>query len=253
MKIISLGWGVQSFTLAAMVALGELEPIDFAIHADTLHESALTYQFAERWTGWLFEHGVKVVTVKPESSPVIDEFGGIMIPAHAKQGNKSDGIVRRQCTDKWKRAPMRKWLQENRNGVQVEQWVGISLDEFQRMKDSDVKYIKHRWPLIEKKMRRIDCVLWLEQRGIEIPPKSACTFCPFTPTKDWPTRSRIMSDWIDAVTVDNHIRNYKPGYELYVHRSHIPLSEIDMRSEEEKGQLAFDFGFNDECSGVCGV
>ena len=33
MKIISLGWGVQSFTLAAMVALGELEPVDFAIHA----------------------------------------------------------------------------------------------------------------------------------------------------------------------------------------------------------------------------
>jgi hypothetical protein len=27
MKILSLGWGVQSFTLAAMVALGELPPI----------------------------------------------------------------------------------------------------------------------------------------------------------------------------------------------------------------------------------
>ena len=31
MKVISLGWGVQSFTLAAMVALGELEPVDYAI------------------------------------------------------------------------------------------------------------------------------------------------------------------------------------------------------------------------------
>jgi hypothetical protein len=31
---ISLGWGVQSFTLAAMVALGELPPVDVAIHAD---------------------------------------------------------------------------------------------------------------------------------------------------------------------------------------------------------------------------
>ena len=41
MRVISLGWGVQSFTLAAMVALGELEPIDAAIHADTTHDSVL--------------------------------------------------------------------------------------------------------------------------------------------------------------------------------------------------------------------
>ena len=63
MKIISLGWGVQSFTLAAMVALGELEPVDFAIHADTTHESALTYEFASRWTPWLQKRGVVVVVV----------------------------------------------------------------------------------------------------------------------------------------------------------------------------------------------
>ena len=50
MKAISLGWGVQSFTLAAMSALGELEPVDVAIHADTTHESKLTYEFAARWT-----------------------------------------------------------------------------------------------------------------------------------------------------------------------------------------------------------
>jgi len=39
MKSLSLGWGVQSFTLAAMVALGDLEPVDVAIHADTTHEA----------------------------------------------------------------------------------------------------------------------------------------------------------------------------------------------------------------------
>lgn len=38
MRIISLGWGVQSFTLAAMAALDEIEPVDFAVHADTTEE-----------------------------------------------------------------------------------------------------------------------------------------------------------------------------------------------------------------------
>ncbi len=51
MNIISLGWGVQSFTLAAMSALGDLPRIDAAVHADTTHESILTYEFASRWTG----------------------------------------------------------------------------------------------------------------------------------------------------------------------------------------------------------
>jgi len=37
LRVLSLGWGVQSWTLAAMIALKELPPIDYAIHADTTH------------------------------------------------------------------------------------------------------------------------------------------------------------------------------------------------------------------------
>ena len=42
MIAISLGWGTQSFALAAMSALGELPPVDVAIHADTGYERAAT-------------------------------------------------------------------------------------------------------------------------------------------------------------------------------------------------------------------
>ena len=65
---LSLGWGVQSFTLAAMAALGELQGLDVAVHADTTHEGARTYEFAERWTPWLGEHGVTVVTVRSDNT-----------------------------------------------------------------------------------------------------------------------------------------------------------------------------------------
>ena len=34
LKILSLGWGVQSWTLAAMAALGEIPMPDYAVHAD---------------------------------------------------------------------------------------------------------------------------------------------------------------------------------------------------------------------------
>jgi len=48
MRIISLGWGVQSFALAAMVAKGVLPKVDAAVHADTVHERRETYELAER-------------------------------------------------------------------------------------------------------------------------------------------------------------------------------------------------------------
>ena len=250
MKAISLGWGVQSFTLAAMSALGELEPVDVAIHADTTHESKLTYEFAARWTPWLEERGVRVVTVSDLEQAATVTTLKTDIPAFTIGYSGNGGMLRCQCTHRWKINPMRRWLQENRNGAQVEQWLGISLDEFQRMKDSDRKYITHRWPLIERRMTRLDCVVWLERNGIEIPPKSACTFCPFHSTAEWRRIKQTPEDWAEAVAVDEAIRKVRPPYDLYLHPARIPLVDIDLRSEQDKGQLSL---WDAECSGICGV
>ena len=252
MKILSLGWGVQSFTLAAMVALGELEPIDYAIHADTTHESKLTYEFVKRWGGWLEERGVKLITVENKQQVLQPLKSGkyvVDIPAFTAS-EKGDGQTRRQCTLDWKIANIRRWLQLNRNKQPVEQWLGISLDEFQRMKDSDVKYITHRWPLIEKRMTRADCINWLDRRGLEVPPKSACTFCPYHSTAEWRRIKQTPEDWSEAVAVDEAIRKARPPYDLFIHPSRKPLTEVDLRTSEEKGQLSL---WDLECAGICGV
>ena len=272
MKILSLGWGVQSFTIAAMVALGELEPIDAAIHADTTHESKLTYEFAARWTGWLEEHGINVIKVRDKNLQInTDKKGVIFIPSytaclyHPKiaiydddevigyiEGKltESHGQLRRQCTNRWKIAPMRRWIQANRNGDPVEQWIGISLDEAERMRSSDVKYITNRWPLIEKRMTRNDCKNWLEKHGIEVPPRSACTFCPYHSMVEWRRIKDTPEDWQEAVSVDQAIRKARPPYDLFVHSQRIPLEEVDLRTPQEKGQMDL---WQDECSGICGV
>jgi hypothetical protein len=250
MKVISLGWGVQSFTLAAMVALGEIEPVDYAIHADTTHESSLTYSFAKRWTGWLENKGLVVVVVAThEKHNVIDKWGGMQLPAFTASA-KGDGQIRRQCTQEWKIKPMRQWLQKHRNGERIEQWIGISLDEFQRMRESDVQYITNRYPLIEKRMTRQDCIKWLVEHNLEVPPKSACTFCPFHTTREWREVKSIPADWKEAVDVDRMIRMARPPAELFIHPSRKPLDEVDFRTAEEKGQLRL---WDNECSGICGV
>jgi hypothetical protein len=253
MKIISLGWGVQSFTLAVMSALDDLDKVDVAVHADTTHESILTYQFAGRWSQWLIDRGVKVVTVKNEkpNEIITNRVGGeIYIPAFTNTPSSNGGQLRRQCTQRWKVAPLRRWLQANRNGKPVEQYIGISLDEFQRMRDSDVKYSTNVYPLIEKKMTRQDCEKYLITRGIEVPPKSACTFCPYHNTKEWQRISRTPEDWKEVVYVDDRIRKVRPPYDLFVHPSRKPISKIDFRTAEEQGQTTF---WDNECQGICGV
>ena len=51
LRILSLGAGVQSSTLALMIEHGEVEPIDFAIFCDTMHETDDTYRHLE----WLIK------------------------------------------------------------------------------------------------------------------------------------------------------------------------------------------------------
>jgi hypothetical protein len=249
MKALSLGWGTQSFTLAAMVALGELEPVDVAIHADTTHERSDTYDFARRWTPWLEAHGVRVVTVRDELAAG-RIWQGEMIPAHTIADGER-GIALRTCTHRWKIAPMRRWLQTHRDEQPVEMWLGISLDEVQRMKDSDVKYIENRWPLIDKRMSRWDCKLWLDRHGLEIPPRSACVFCPFHSRSEWrDIRDNAPADWQRAVEVDAAIRKARPPYDLFVNVQRRPLAECDLDGEIEKGQLSL---WENECFGICGV
>jgi len=249
-KVISLGWGVQSYTLAAMVALGELEPVDAAVHADTHHEAWFTYVFARQNTGWLDECGVKVVTVQSDHQKgSSDKWGGVFIPAFTHNG-KTAGMLRRQCTYVWKVAPIRRWMQENRNGEPVELWLGISTDEALRQKESDVQYITNRWPLIEKDMSRQDCIRWLEAHELPVPPKSSCTFCPYHGTAEWRRTREVWQDWSEATAVDDAIRKMRPPFELYVHPSRKPLKDVDFGTPEEHGQMRL---WDEECAGICGV
>ena len=249
MKIISLGWGMQSTALAVMAALGDIEPVDYAVHADTTHERTDTYTYAEKWTHWLEDRGLKVVTVKPDYSGVINTRGFLSIPAYTE--TQEGGRIKRQCTSDWKITPVRRWTRANHNGEPVEQLLGISLDEVQRMKPSNVKYITNRYPLIERKMSRWDCKLYLERNGIEIPPRSACVFCPFHSRSEWrDIRDNAPEDWEKAVDVDKAIRKARPPYDLFVNVQRKPLAECDLDNEIDKGQLNL---WDEECDGLCGV
>lgn len=259
LRVLSLGWGVQSWTLAAMMALRELPPVDYAIHADTTHEMAGTYAHAKKWAPWLEERGVKVVTVKSDRTDVVVEAGvsSVTIPAFTTNVTGGRGQVRRQCTHDWKITPIRRFIRsivgKTRPG-QVESSQGISLDEFHRMRSSDVAYIDNVYPLVDARITRADCIQWLQDHGLDVPPKSACTFCPFHSLNSWKALKRAGgSDWDKAVEVDAAIRTKRSKHDLFVHPYRRPLPEA-IRIPEDEGASQIEMDLEASCDGgVCFV
>lgn len=166
------------------------------------------------------------------------------MPLYILNQDGKPGMTRRQCTGEYKIKPTKKKVREllgypypNRipKDVFVEQWVGISADEFHRAKDSDVKYMRNRDPLIDMGWSRTDCVRYLTSLGLADTPKSSCLGCPFHGNAQWRNiRDSPPDEWADVVEFDAAIRkgnaranatgNRLMG-EAFLHRSRVPLSE----------------------------
>lgn len=135
----------------------------------------------------------------------------------------------------------------------VEQWIGISLDEIIRVKPSREAWQVNRWPLIEKRMNRRECLAWLRRHDYPEPPKSACIGCPFHDNARWRAmRNHDAEAWTDAVEIDRAIRTGLRGIrgEVFLHRSAVPLEEADLSTAADRGQLDL---WPNECEGMCGV
>ena len=266
LRIISLGWGVQSWTLAAMAALGELEPVDAAIHADTTWEHKATYDHAREWTPWLEERGVKVLTVrnKPERIGVLNQYNtgttAVIIPAFTTDSTTGKaGQINRQCTGVWKIMPIRRLIRQmlvdrqlNKAPGVVQSLQGISLDEWGRMRTSDVRYIDNVYPLVEKRMTRADCIAWLQAHELAVPRKSSCVFCPYKSVGSWKALKQAGGpDWDIAVMVDQSIRDERPNASLFVHPGRKPLAEA-VSIPEDYGASQLELDFEAPCdSGFC--
>lgn len=206
-------------------------------------------------------------TVIPAGSelPVYDENAeGEIIEIGSRSTSRetvSIGMIRRQCTTDFKIVPIRRKVRELANLTRrrsppyavVEAWIGISIDEIIRAKPSFEPWQVKRFPLIEQRMSRRDCLAWLRRHGYPEPPKSACIGCPFHDNGRWrDMRDHDVEAWADAVAVDQALRTGLRGIrgEVFLHRSCVPLDEADLSTAADYGQLDL---FGNECEGMCGV
>lgn len=243
--IISLGAGVQSSTVALMAAAGELKPMpQYAVFADTGDEPAVVYRWLTELKSKLPFEVVRCFNKMGRLSDNLIAYDHSQIPAFNADGK----LGRRQCTSKWKVIPIIKAIRRLvPKGASVVQWIGISVDEISRAKDSREPWIVNRFPLIEKRMSRRDCQDWLQARGIFNVPKSACTYCPFHSDAQWrELKAANGKEWAQVKKVDRLLNTRGE----YLHKSCKPIDHVDFSTEEERGQLNM---FNNECEGMCGV
>ena len=262
LRVISLGAGVQSTTLALMAHWGKITPMpDCAIFADTGWEPKSVYDHLNRLREYL-SFPVHIVSTGNLREDLISKSNSTgqrfaSVPWFTANG----GMGRRQCTSEYKIQPIRKKLREllgYKKGQRippesVEVWIGISTDEIQRMKDPRDKWQTHRWPLIDLRMSRQDCISFLEAEKWAAP-KSACIGCPYHSDAMWrDMRDNDPASWIDAVEVDKAIRSSGKNmrHQQFMHRSLKPLDQVDLSTPVDHGQQ--EFGFLQECDGMCGV
>jgi len=268
---LSLGAGVQSSTLALMYATGELTPMpEAAIFADTQAEPQSVYD----WLDWLDTqlpypvHRVTAGDLGAEALQIRTSKKGAVytktaIPFWTLSADGRRGSVgHRTCTADFKIAPIRKKQRElahikrGETQPQCVAVIGISVDESRRMKPSRDKWCVARWPLIEKRFRRHQCLDWMESKGYALPPRSACRFCPYHSNAEW-RRLEIEepSEFLAAVDFEKQIQRAKEKTDNcdatpFLHSSCKPLDSIDFRTDVERGQQTF---WDDECEGMCGV
>jgi len=291
-NVLSLGAGVQSSCLALMAEKGQLKDskgsiihVDFAIFADTKGEPYKIY----KWLNWLEDQlSYPVYTVSEgsleEESLEIQynkKTGESYMPKYIPNfGRFPDGgivgALGRSCTRKFKIVPIRRKLKElcdikrGQKNATVNQMIGISMDEMQRMKTSPDKWIKNTWPLVDMRMDRRACKTWMRENGYPEPPRSACYYCPFQTDAEWKMLRDDEPDLFQkAIDFDNKVREMgkkvkKLKMELFLHRRGIALQDIDFDNDIDKGQMVmFEEGnhgeivtvmdMQNECEGLCGV
>lgn len=261
LQVLSLGAGVQSTTLALLVAEGRLPQVDAAIFADTQWEPAEVMAHLDRLEPILAAVGVPLyrVTVGDLRSDALNpDHRYCSVPYFVRNPDGTEGMGRRQCTSEYKLKPIKAKVRELLGyphptpvprGVWAEQWIGFSTDEIGRVRDSlDVQYARPRHPLLELGMSRKDCRRWLESRGWHDVAKSACVGCPFHGNRQWrEMRDHRPAEWADAVAFDEAIR--KGGArglplngEAFLHRARVPLDQapIDRVTRAEWGDRQVD-------------
>jgi hypothetical protein len=176
--VISYGGGVQS-TALVVLAMRERWTVDEIVHVDLLDaESPATREYVAYFRDWLCrEHGRDITVIERDMyRHMLDNPGFTPVPW---RGRRQPFMLKRQCTRQYKVQPLQRYLYDRYPGERIGLMLGISVDEYHRMRDSSAARIEHVYPLVDRRLARWQCREIVERAGLATPWKSSCWFCPY--------------------------------------------------------------------------
>jgi len=245
MIVWSYGGGTQLAAIAVLVLSGKLPRPDIIVMADTGREVSATWDYLNAIVNpALSEIGLQVEIV-PHSYASVDLFaknGDILLPLYTRQNGGRLGKLPTFCSNEWKQYPIRRWLRE-RGIEKCDVWLGMSMDEVERMRPSGVKWYCHVYPLIEiVPLHRHQCYALVADFGWPKPPKSRCWMCPNMTVADWRHLAQSSpSELEQAASLEEEL--HKRDSDVYLHKYGIPLRQA---VKTNLAQQEFDF---DGCDG----
>ena len=167
-KYLSHGVGVNS---TALMLLLEDEGIEFeSVFVDHGGDYPETYEYV----GYLQNQGFEITKILPI---VEEKYSSLYDFCFDKQIIPFRRF--RWCSEKFKVIPILNYIT-----TPCICYLGFDIGEKQRAirrkpKHKKEKDIIYKYPLIDAKMNREDCINLIKTHDLKIPPKSGCFFCPF--------------------------------------------------------------------------
>lgn len=203
--ILAYGGGVDSTAILCLILTGEIEAPDAVVFADPGAEFSETYatvRLAERLCS---AHGIDFETVRHERDTILSWL----------ERNSNLPVMPggpHVCSLKFKGEPMQKWAEATYPGEPITWLVGIEPEESRRAKRfTPPKGSTHlfRYPLIEQRITRTDCIQIIAEVWQAPVRKSSCFFCPFM------CKAEIAAlvgspEWETAKTIENRFREASP-------------------------------------------
>jgi hypothetical protein len=247
-QVWSSGGGVQSSAIAALICQGKLRP-DHGVIIDTEREMSTTWIYLDQWVmPALRDVGVELHRVRKSKYATVDLWGGknkdhLLIPAFTDFNG--EGKLPTRCSNEWKQRVMRRYVTRDLGlSGPFDIWIGYTIDELKRIRQPIGKW-QNRYPLIERRMTRADCVQLIREMGWPEAPRSRCYMCPNQTSDEWlDMKLNHPRDWSRARHFERYIRTIDDT--VYLADAGRVLDECDFEREDDL--------FTGRCdSGMCFV
>jgi len=180
-SVVGYGAGVDSTAmLIGLTKAGII--VDYIIFSDVGAEKPETYSFIPKFSKWLVKNGQpEIIIVKYKREDGVEETLEQELNRRASLPPIAFGF--KSCSEKYKIRPLKRFLKENDMEMFLTdekpiKYIGFDFFEQRRMKEDPDGLFENRYPLIEWKWTREQCVKIINDEGLCAPPKSSCFFCP---------------------------------------------------------------------------